>query len=348
MQALWFWLASFMVAMYATLDGFDFGAGILHPFVAKTDTERRQVLAAIGPFWDGNEVWLLAGGGALFVAFPRVLAAGFSGLYLAIFLVIWTLILRGISIEFRSHVTLDLWRSFFDSTFFLASCLMPVFLGAALGNVIRGVPIDAEGHFNLPLFTDFRPYSPVGILDWYSVLVGVFVFVTIVGHGALFLSWKTDGVVQARCRRLALPLWGAAALLGLVTTVATAHVNPDLYANLPHAPLAWAGLLLFVLGLVTVMVAQRRGQDLFAFLGSSVFIIGILVATAASVFPVMLRSTLDPAWSLTAYNASAALGGLRVGAIWWFLGILLVVGYFTIVFRLHRGKAAAARDGEGY
>jgi cytochrome bd ubiquinol oxidase subunit II len=348
MQALWFWLTSIMVAIYATMDGFDFGAGILHLFVAKTDRERRQVLAAIGPYWDGNEVWLIAGGGVMFVAFPKVLAAGFSGLYLAMFLVVWTLILRGIAIEFRSHVTLELWRAFWDGAFFLASSLMPIFLGAALGNVVRGVPLDEQGQFNLPLFTQFTPRNPVGILDWYTVLVGLFVCATIVAHGALFLAWKTDGAVSLRCRRVALPLWGVAVGLGIAATLATAQVNPDIYANLPKAPLAWLGLLLFVAGILTVFVARRKGHDLAAFVGSSVFIVGILVATAGAVFPVMLRSTLDPAWSLTATNASVSQQGLVAGAKWWFLGFPLAVGYFIVVFRLHRGKAQAAADGEGY
>ena len=348
MQTLWFWLTSVMVAIYATLDGFDFGAGILHPFVAKTDGERRQVLAAIGPFWDGNEVWLLAGGGVMFLAFPKVLAAGFSGLYLAMFLVIWTLILRGIAIEFRSHLALNLWRSFWDGVFFLASALMPVFLGAALGNIVRGVPLDEQGQFNLPLFTHFMTHNPVGILDWYTVLVGLFVLATIVAHGALFLSWKTDGEVRSRCRKLALPVWCTSTALGIAATVATARVNPDVYANLPRAPLAWVGLTLFVIGILVVFFAQPKGRDLLAFIGSSTFIIGILAATAASVFPVMLRSTLNSAWSLTATNASASQAGLIAGAKWWFLGLLLVVGYFVIVFRLHRGKAQASGDGEGY
>ncbi len=347
MQTLWFWLTSIMVAIYATLDGFDFGAGILHPFVAKTDSERRQILAAIGPYWDGNEVWLLAGGGAMFVAFPKVLAAGFSGLYLAIFLVTWTLILRGIAIEFRSHVALDLWRTFWDGIFFLASSLMPIFLGAAMGNIVRGVPLDKHGQFNLPLFTQFAAHNPVGILDWYTVLMGLFVFVTIAAHGALFLSWKTDGEVRSRCRRLALPLWCAATGFGVAATWATARVNPDIYANLPKAPLAWLGLLLFVVGMYVVFFAQPKGRDLLAFIGSSTFIVGLLAATAASVFPVMLRSTLDSAWSLTAYNASVSQVGLMAGAKWWFLGFPLVVGYFFVVFRLHRGKVHAA-DGEGY
>ena len=348
MQTLWFWLTSIMVAVYATLDGFDFGAGILHPFVAKTDRERRVVLAAIGPYWDGNEVWLLAGGGALFVAFPKVLAAGFSGLYLAIYLVIWTLILRGVAIEFRSHVTLDLWRAFWDGVFFLASSLMPIFLGAALGNIVRGVPLNKEGQFNLPLFTNFSTHNPVGILDWYTVLVGLFVWVTIAAHGALFLSWKTDGEVQSRCRKWALPLWSTAAFLGIAATLATAKVNQDIYANLAKAPLAWLGLLLFGVGMLVVFFAQPKRRDLLAFLGSSLFIVGILAATAGALFPVMLRSTLDAAWSLTAYNASVSHEGLTAGAKWWFLGIPLVLGYFFVVFRLHRGKAHAAADGEGY
>ncbi len=187
-----------MVALYVVMDGFDFGAGALHLLVARTDRERRQVLAAIGPFWDGNEVWLLAAGGVLFLAFPAVLAAGLSGFYLAIFLVLWTLILRGIAIEFRSHVEDRLWRSFWDATFAVASTLAPVLFGAALGNLLRGVPLSAEGWFALPLFASFSPTGALGILDWYTVLVGVFALVAILHHGALFLAWRTDGAVRAR------------------------------------------------------------------------------------------------------------------------------------------------------
>jgi cytochrome d ubiquinol oxidase subunit II len=152
---IWFGIAAVVVALYVVLDGFDFGAGTLHLFVARTDAERRQVLGAIGPFWDGNEVWLLAGGGVLFLAFPRVLAVGLSGFYFAIMLVLWVLILRGISVEFRSHVDDRLWRAFWDGTFWLASSLAPVLFGAALGNLVRGVPIDAEGWFTLSLFESF-------------------------------------------------------------------------------------------------------------------------------------------------------------------------------------------------
>lgn len=348
MQTLWFWLVSIMIAVYAMLDGFDFGAGILHPFVAKTDGERRDVLGAIGPYWDANEVWLIAGAASLYVAFPRVLAASFSGLYLAMYLVLWTLILRGIAVEFRSHVTLDLWRAFWDGVFTLASGLMPLFLGAALGNVVRGLPMNEHGQFNLPLFTHLGTQNPVGILDWYTVLVGAFVFVTLTAHGALFLAWKTAGPVQSRCRRIALPLWSVTTFLGVAVTVASAKVSPATYANLRHAPMAWFGLLLFVGGMVLVFVTQPRARDLAAFIGSSVFILGILIATAGVMFPVMLRSTSNPDFSLTAFNASASARALSAGATWWFMGIPLVLAYFAIAFRLHRGKVRTREDGSGY
>jgi len=348
MQLLWFWLVSVMVAIYAVMDGFDFGAGTLHLFVARTDGERREVLAAIGPLWDGNEVWLLAAGGSLFLSFPAVLGAGFSGFYLAMFMVIWTLVLRGIAIEFRSHVQDGMWRAFWDFTFAVASTVMPVLLGAALGNVVRGVPLDASGYFHIPLFTDFTTANPVGLLDWYTVLTGVLVLATLTAHGSLFLAWKTSGAVHDRCRRAAGILWWLVAVLAVAATLATARVNPSVYANLPHAPLAWLGLGLFLAGLGTVALGLRLNRMLLAFLGSGTFIIGILAATAACVWPVMLRSTLDPAWSLTALNASAGPHGLRAGLGWWVLGFPLTLGYFAYVFHLHRGKVSAPGEGEGY
>ena len=205
---IWFAIAAVMLTAYVVLDGFDLGAGVVHLFVARSDGERRQVLGAIGPFWDGNEVWLLATGGALFVAFPPVLASGLSGFYFAIFLVLWSLILRGVAIEFRSHIEHPLWRTAWDFVFSAGSTLLPVLFGAALGNLVRGLPMDAEGYFSLSLFTDFTTTPPVGILDWYTILAGVFGLVALAGHGATFLAWRTDGAVQARSRTAAAILYG--------------------------------------------------------------------------------------------------------------------------------------------
>ena len=205
-----------------------------------------------------------------------------------------------------------------------ASALLPVLLGAALGNVVRGVPLDAGGYFQIPLFTGFRTGNPVGILDWYTVLMGVLALATLAAHGALFLAWKTGGALQARCRRAALALWPAVVALALAATLATAWVAPALYRNLPHAPLAWAATVLFLAGLARVAAGLARERYLLAFLGSSAFIVGMLAATAACVWPVMLPSTLDPAASLTAYNggsgpAGCARGsaGFASGCPWW-------------------------------
>ncbi|HEY7040471.1 MAG TPA: cytochrome d ubiquinol oxidase subunit II [Methylomirabilota bacterium] len=348
MFELWYAIAALMFAMYVALDGFDLGAGILSPFVARTDAERRQVLAAIGPYWDGNEVWLLAGGGALFLAFPRVLASGISGFYFAIFLVLWCLLGRGIAIEFRSHVSDSLWRAAWDFVFAVASTLLAVFLGAAFGNLMRGVPLDADGWFALPLFTDWSARAPVGILDWYTILTGVFALLALAGHGALFLAWKTDGPVHERSRRLARGLWIAVAVLWPLVTAASHVVNPALFPGMGRRGLAILAALLALAGIVVVFARRSRGSGLGALLGSGAFLLGIIGASAASYFPVMLRAIDGDALSITAYTGGGDEASLRIAMRWFAVGLPLVAAYFAIVFRLHRGKAVAARDGEGY
>jgi cytochrome d ubiquinol oxidase subunit II len=348
MVELWFAIAAAMLTAYVVLDGFDFGAGALHLHVAKTNEERRRVLGAIGPFWDGNEVWLLASGGTLFAAFPRVLASGLSGFYFAIFLVLWALILRGIAIEFRSHVTAPLWRSFWDVVFSIASASLAILFGAALGNLVRGLPLDGRGWFSLPLFTDFTPRNPVGILDWYTVLSGVFALVALTAHGAAFLSWKTDGPLQVRARHSAWRGFMAVAALWPVVTVATRIAAPDFFASFPSRPFAWVGAFAAIAGLVVASFAIRRGQDRRAFLGSCGFLSGLMVATAACSFPALLRSSSDPALAITAYAAANDSHGLTTALSFWLVGFPLAIGYFVVVFRMHRGKAPVAAEGEGY
>ena len=348
MVELWFAIVAVMLTLYVVLDGFDLGAGALHLLVARTDAERRQVLAAIGPFWDGNEVWLLATGGALFVAFPQVLAAGLSGFYFAIFLVLWCLLLRGISIEFRSHVNDPLWRAFWDATLGLASVLLAVFFGAALGNLIRGLPLDERGWFGLALFTNLTTRPPVGILDAYTVLVGVFALATLMLHGAAFLAWRTETAVQARSRTLARRLGLVLAVAWPLVTWASVRVNPDMFRAFAARPLAWLAAAIALGGLLAVFLGLWRGRALAAFIGSSCFIAGLLGATAVSLFPVMLRAIPDPARSITAYAAANDPAGLRVALGWWSLGFPLAILYFVVLLRLHRGRAVAAADGEGY
>lgn len=348
MAELWFAIAALMLTAYVVLDGFDFGAGALHTIVARTDAERRQVLAAIGPYWDANEVWLLASGGALFVAFPSVLASGLSGFYFAIFLVLWLLLLRGIAIELRSHLEHPMWRAMWDFAFSAASLVLPVLFGAALGNLVRGLPLDERGWFSMELFTDFSARPPVGILDWYTVAAGVFALVALAGHGATFLAWKTDGLVHDRSRALAMRLYIAVAVLWPLLTLATLFVNRPMLAALAGRPLAMAAVAVALGGLVAVARGLSRNRALMAFLGSCAFLLGMLVATAACVFPVMLRAIDDESRSLTAYNAAVPATSLRVAFAWWMVGFPLVIVYFVTLFRLHRGKAVAATEREGY
>ncbi|MEO8053877.1 MAG: cytochrome d ubiquinol oxidase subunit II [Acidobacteriota bacterium] len=348
MHEAWYGIVVFMLTAYVVLDGFDLGAGVLHLFVARTDAERRQVFAAIGPFWDGNEVWLLAAGGALFVGFPKVLSSGISGFYFAIFLLLWCLILRGVSIEFRSHVENMVWRKTWDAGFAAASVLLPVFFGAALGNLVRGVPLDAEGWFELTLFTDFTPAPPAGILDWYTVLVGLFALAALAAHGGTYLAWKTDGAVRERSRRAARALVVVVAALWAAVTLATPSVNPDLLAALPRRPLAALLAVAALLGLAGAFAFLGRGRDLAAFLSSCAFLGGLSVATAVCVWPVMLRAAPGPERSLTAANAGGDPSGLATALVWLAVGAPLVAAYYAFLFRFHRGRAVAAAGGEGY
>jgi cytochrome d ubiquinol oxidase subunit II len=348
MADVWYAIAAAMLTAFVVLDGFDFGAGVLHLLVARTDTERRQVLAAIGPFWDGNEVWLIASGGVLFVAFPRVLSAGVSGFYLAIFLVLWCLVLRGISIELRSHVADPLWRGSWDVVFAVASALLSLFLGAALGNLLRGLPLGPDGWFSLTLFTDFSAREPVGIFDWYTLLVGLFALAALTGHGGTYLTWKSDGTVQERSRRAGRRLFAAVAVLWPVVTAATLRVNPSFFPALSARPVAWLLGAVALAGLVLALAGLSRGRDFAAFLGSCAFVAGLSGATAACAFPVLLRAMGGDAFSLTTRNAGGDPDGLRTALVWFSIGAPLAVVYFVTVFRLHRGKAAAARDGDGY
>ena len=209
MGTIWFWLVALMLAGYVVLDGFDLGAGALHLIAARTGAERRTVLESIGPVWDGNEVWLLAAGGTLFYAFPLLYASSFSGFYLALNIVLWLLVFRALGIEFRMHLGHPLWCAFFDGAFSVASILLIIFFGAALGNVLRGVPLGADHYFFAALWTNFRPGPNPGILDWYTVLCAVLALVSVAVHGALYLILKSEGALNARLRTIVKRLWPA-------------------------------------------------------------------------------------------------------------------------------------------
>jgi cytochrome d ubiquinol oxidase subunit II len=338
MEAAWFAIVSGMLTAYAVLDGFDFGVGAIHRIVARTDQERRTVLAAIGPIWDGNEVWLIAAGGVLFMAFPSVYATAFSGFYMALMVVLWLLILRGVAIELRSHEDHLLWREFWDTVFSLASALLAVMFGTSLGNLIRGVPLGKEGLRGMPLFTNFLIGREPGILDWYTALVGLFTLAALAVHGALFLAWRTTGPVRERSLALAREAWKAALVLWIAATAATLWVRPEVFSGLASRPWALLFVAVAIAGAWGTFHFPRRGQELAAFASSSAFLLGMLAATLAGQYPFWLRSTLDPSYSLTALNAASDHYGLRVALTWWPVGIALVAVYFTFLFRWMWGK----------
>lgn len=347
MATAWFVLLSFMLITYVVLDGFDLGAGIVHLAVAKNDDERRTVLSAIGPVWDGNEVWLVAFGGVLFFSFPVVYAAAFGGFYLPLMLVLWLLVLRGLGIEFRGQVKHPLWAAFWDAVFAIGSMLLAFVFGAALGNVVRGVPIDASGTFEVSFFTDFRTGPHIGALDWYTMLVGLFAVVVLAGHGALYLVWKTEGPVAERARRLAYQFWWMAIAIGALTTIATGHVYAELFRRLWSRGWTWVFPPLIVAGATGVFTSLRRRLELLGFLASCLFIAALLAATAAGLYPNMLRAT-EERLSVTVYNGANTPHGLLIGLVFWVPAVLIAIGYFVYLFRSFRGKVGGAAGGHSY
>ena len=345
METLWFCLVAAMLAVYVVLDGFDLGAGIVHFWVGRTDDERRLVLRSIGPVWDGNEVWLLAAGGTLYFAFPVLYASSFSGFYLPLMIVLWLLILRGISIEFRGHVESPVWVPFWDLVFAGSSMLLAVFLGAALGNVVRGVPLDAQGYFFEPLWTDFQLGPETGILDWYTILIGVAALVVLALHGALWVALKTEGGVNARARQAARFLWWWVVGFTALITAVTFRVQPHVPARLQDQPWGFVFPILALAGLMGVWWFLRQPDDLKSFLSSCAYILGMLTSVAFGLYPYVLPASTNPDYGLTVYSAKAADYGLQIGFYWWIPGMMLATAYFVYVYRRFSSKVTLKEEG---
>jgi cytochrome d ubiquinol oxidase subunit II len=344
-----------MLAAYVLLDGFDLGVGILHLGVARTDAERRALISTIGPVWDANEVWLLAAGGTLYFAFPALYASGFSGFYLPLMMVLWLLMLRGISLEFRSHLRGPVWIPLCDAVFCGSSALLAIFFGAALGNVVRGVPLDASGSFFEPLWTNFRLGSDVGVLDWYTILVGLAAYFALAQHGALWLVLKTAGALSERARRLSRISWVFVAALTLLITYFSFQLQPHILANFLTHPWGFVFPTLAIGGLAGARwwtsPNQAAAGELRAFLSSCAYLAGMLTSVAFGLFPLVLPARGNSAYSLTIENAKAGEYGLKVGLVWWVIGTALASAYFVFVYRHFSGKTTTtdqAQDSGSY
>jgi cytochrome d ubiquinol oxidase subunit II len=347
METVWFIIVAVMLTAYVVLDGFDLGAGVIYLVAARTGDERRMVLRAIGPVWDGNEVWLLAAGGTLYFAFPQLYASSFSGFYLPLMMVLWLLMLRGIGIEFRAHIDDPVWQGFLDFVFFGASALLAIFFGAALGNVIRGVPLTQDGYFFEPLWTNFRLSPNPGILDWYTIMCGVVALVTLTVHGALYVVIKTEGDLCRRAREIAVMLWPVQFFLTCFSLISTYFVRPSVMDNYNRHPIGFL-VPIVVFGSLGAMVwGAPKGKEKLPFVASSLYIAGMLVGAVFALYPVVLPARSNPDYSLTIYNSAAGHHGLAVGLVWWTIGMILALGYFVFAYRMFRGKVKL-EDGHGY
>lgn len=325
MQTAWFWFLAVMVTVYVVLDGFDLGVGALHLLLARGEREREEATAAIGPVWNGNEVWLIAAGGVLFMAFPKAYASSFSGLYFGLILVLWLLVGRGLALELRHQLDHPLWRSACDTVFALSSAALALVFGVALGNVVRGVPLGANGYFSLPLFH---------ILNWYALLVGAFGLVVLCAHGASFLALRASGDLAARARLWARRLALVEAALFVAMIGPTYAVRDEMLTGLVDEPWKLAFPLLAVGALAAMLVWQRRGAWGRAFAASAAFIAGLLTTMAAALYPNVLPAHDGRPYGLTVHNAAAGHHSLTTALVWWPLGMALAVGYFAYAYRM--------------
>jgi cytochrome d ubiquinol oxidase subunit II len=328
LQAIWFLLVGVLIIGYAILDGFDLGVGVLHLFL-KSENERRLSLNAIGPVWDGNEVWLLTGGGALFAAFPIVYATVFSGFYLALMLLLVALIFRAVSMEFRGKVDSPGWKKAWDWGFGLGSLLPAVLLGVAFGNILRGLPINEQGAFTGSFF---------GLLNPYAILIGALSLVVFIMHGAIYLGLKTEGELQDRMIDVASSFWVATVGLYTLATLVSLFVSPFLFEGMLKNPLFWILFLLLLASLISLPVLLKGKKLFMAFLASATFIASMIGLSAVSLFPRLVPSITDLNYSLTIRNASSTPATLTVMLIIALIGMPLVIGYTIFIYRVFKGK----------
>ncbi len=349
MELFWYVVLMGMLGMYVILDGYDFGAGIIHLFFAKTEKDKKAITSAIGPFWDANEVWLIASGGVLFFAFPTLYASSFSGFYLPLIMILWLLIFRAVGLELRGQVQNVLWQSFWDKAFGIASLLLALFFGIALGNVVRGVNLGMvengigahEPHFFfLPLWNPTLSPTSVnlGIIDWFTLLLGIIGMVSLAVHGANWIIFKTNSDLNELLKKIVFRL--NFVLLGLVIISLTVWhiIEPKPFHNFIETPWLLIFPIITFIGLLGLFRVRNFKKDGLGFLFSSLFLMGGFSATAVSIFPNLLPSTNTINPSLTIYNASADVYGLTVGIYWFVIALFLVFVYLVIQYRIFKGK----------
>lgn len=334
LNSIWFMLIGVLIIGYAILDGFDFGVGIIYLFT-KNENDKRIMMNAIGPVWDGNEVWLLTGGGALFAAFPAVYATVFSGFYIALILLLASLIFRAVSFEFRGKVQSAAWRKLWDSAFGVGSLLPAVLFGVAFGNILRGIPINISGDFT---------GSFIGLLNPYSILIGILSLTLFIMHGANFMTLKSQGELRDKFVRISSKFWILVVVLYIISTFLTMFEAGYLFDGIMSSFLFW---ILFILLLASVLyqpVALKANQFFVAFLSSSITILAMIGLSALSLFPRLVPSSTDLNFSLTIYNSSSTNRTLLTMLYIALIGMPIVIAYTVFIYRVFKGKVILGKE----
>ena len=357
MELFWYIVIMTMLTIYVILDGYDFGAGIIHLFFAKTEKDKKAITNAIGPFWDANEVWLIAVGGVVFFAFPTLYASSFSGFYLPLIMILWLLIFRAIGLELRGQIHNKMWETIWDKAFGIASLLLALFFGVALGNVVRGVNLGMvtdgvsahEPHyFFLPLWNStFSPQGEnLGIIDWFTLLLGVIGVVALAIHGANWIIFKTNSGLNQKLKKVIFNLNFVLLALVILSLLIWHIIEPKPFHNFIDNPWLFIFPLITFVGLFGLFMVKTFKKDGLGFLFSSLFLFGGLTSTVASIFPKVLPSTNNINPDLTIYNVAADDYGLSIGVYWFSIAIVLVVIYMFVQYRVFKGKMDDVGYGE--
>jgi cytochrome d ubiquinol oxidase subunit II len=333
LHIFWFGMLGVLLTGYAILDGFDLGVGILHLSV-RTDTDRRILMNSIGPIWDGNAVWLVTFGGGLFAAFPEAYATAFSGFYLPFMALLFALIFRAVSMEFRSKKEWPWWRQFWDVAFCFASGLATFLFGVAVGNSMLGMKID-EQHEYIGTIYD--------LVGWYQILVGCFAVSIFAMHGSIYLYLKTEGELQARIRCWMWRTFFVFLSFYALTTIATLILKPDVTRHFKTWPIAWVVVLLNVLAIANIPRAIHLGRPAYAFISSACTIAALNFLFGIAIFPNLIVSSLNPEWNLTVTNAASSLQTLSTMRIIAFMGLPFVVSYTVVIYWVFRGKVQVGK-----
>lgn len=349
MELFWYILIAIVLAIFFILDGYDFGVGIIHLFFAKEEKDKKVIAKSAGLFWDSNEVWLVAGGGMLFMAFPVFYSSVFSGFYLPLILVLWLIIFRAIGLELRSQFKYQMWRDIWDKSFGVSSLLLALFFGIALGNVVRGVNLGGvengistyEAHyFFLPLWdSSFSPLTQhPGVIDWFTIVIGIIAVVTLAIHGANWIILKTNSSINNKLKGVIFKLNISLTFLTILSIVLWRIIKPNCFDNFIDKPYLIVFPIVYLTGLIGLYFINNFKKEITGILFSTLLILGGITSSLASLFPVLLPSINDVNEDLTIYNTSTTDYGYSVAVVWGALGIILLIIYSVVQFRLTSGK----------